>query len=184
MKLSKSECGKLGAISSREGVLLRKENNIKRYNENPVQCEECGIKIPYERRFNRFCSRSCSATQTNSLCPKRIKIPKERKQATKFKEIRKQKFEEGKIKYRQYLKKCILEFVDPIHHCHMCKRKEWEYDGTLVPIPLELDHINGDPSNDFPSNLRLLCPNCHALTPTAKGKNKGNGRQSRGLIRR
>jgi HNH endonuclease len=31
-------------------------------------------------------------------------------------------------------------------------------------IPLHVDHIDGDWSNNQPDNLRLLCPNCHALT--------------------
>ncbi|MEU0299508.1 HNH endonuclease signature motif containing protein [Streptomyces sp. NPDC006175] len=34
------------------------------------------------------------------------------------------------------------------------------------PITLEIDHINGDWSDDRAENLRLLCPNCHAITST------------------
>ena len=39
-------------------------------------------------------------------------------------------------------------------------------------ISLELDHIDGDNTNNLVSNLRYLCPNCHALTSTYRGKNK------------
>lgn len=39
-------------------------------------------------------------------------------------------------------------------------------------IALELDHIDGDNTNNLISNLRYLCPNCHALTSTYRGKNK------------
>ncbi len=38
------------------------------------------------------------------------------------------------------------------------------------PIPLELDHINGDTTDNRIENLRILCPNCHALTETYRGK--------------
>ena len=37
---------------------------------------------------------------------------------------------------------------------------------------LQVDHIDGNPDNNKGNNLRLLCPNCHSLTPTYKGGNK------------
>ncbi len=34
------------------------------------------------------------------------------------------------------------------------------------PLTLEVDHISGDWSDNRPDNLRLLCPNCRAVTDT------------------
>ena len=39
-------------------------------------------------------------------------------------------------------------------------------------IILEIDHINGINTDNRISNLRFLCPNCHATTNTYKGRNK------------
>lgn len=64
------------------------------------------------------------------------------------------------------------------HQCFECGGTLWThpYRDELVPIPLELDHIDGDLLNNVLSNLRLLCPNCHSLTPTYKNKNRRKGR--------
>ncbi|KRC59040.1 hypothetical protein ASE14_14675 [Agromyces sp. Root81] len=35
------------------------------------------------------------------------------------------------------------------------------------PLTLELDHVDGDRLNNELSNLRLLCPNCHAQAETS-----------------
>ena len=43
-------------------------------------------------------------------------------------------------------------------------------------IPLEVEHIDGNYKNNRPENLTLLCPNCHSLTETYRGANRGRGR--------
>ena len=44
-------------------------------------------------------------------------------------------------------------------------------------VPLELEHVNGNWMDNSPGNIKLLCPNCHSLTPTYKALNKGRGRK-------
>jgi hypothetical protein len=58
--------------------------------------------------------------------------------------------------------------------CSVCNITEW----NATSLVFDLDHIDGDAYNNHPNNLRLLCPNCHAQTPTYKNRNKGNGRAS------
>lgn len=53
--------------------------------------------------------------------------------------------------------------------CELCGWAARAPDGR---IPLELDHINGDSSDNRLENLRVLCPNCHSLQPTHRGLNK------------
>jgi hypothetical protein len=53
--------------------------------------------------------------------------------------------------------------------CMSCNRSRWEQ----APIPLELHHKDGDRHNNELANLAMLCPNCHALTDTYRGKNIG-----------
>ena len=61
------------------------------------------------------------------------------------------------------------------HRCSVCNRTEWEG----VPIPMVMDHEDGNPTNHRLENLRLVCGNCDMLLPTYKGKNKGSGRYVR-----
>ncbi len=48
------------------------------------------------------------------------------------------------------------------HKCWKCKNTEW----NDQPIPLDLEHKDGNGENNSKENIELLCPNCHAQTPT------------------
>jgi hypothetical protein len=173
-KLSKSEAGKLGAFAGIAYMQKVKENNRKNYLVNPSKCRECLIPLPYEKKKYIFCSHNCSAKHNNNRYgtgkPKTVKLSRE--------EINKERVEKGLCCWRIVLKRYIIKYVlNNKPHCEICNLEIW----NKQPIPLELDHIDGDAGNNFPKNLRLLCPNCHAQTPTAKGKNKGKGRKSRGI---
>jgi len=52
--------------------------------------------------------------------------------------------------------------------CNRCDIDEWQGE----KITLEVDHINGDNKDHIRNNLEGLCPNCHSLTPTWRGRNK------------
>lgn len=51
--------------------------------------------------------------------------------------------------------------------CSSCGVVEW----LGEPMTMDVDHIDGDHTNNMPDNFRLLCPNCHRQTPTWGKKN-------------
>ncbi len=171
-------------------------------------CEHCGALLvrrdtELEKHFKkrRFCGKSCSSSFVNRRKPKRkadklievacLNCGKKfsyRKSCSNGKfcsckcagehiweTVTKPAILEGKRNTRKTLKKFLIERDGNV--CACCGISEW----MGKSLSLEVDHINGDPSNNMPDNLRLLCPNCHSQTEFFCGKNKGRGRGSKGI---
>lgn len=47
-------------------------------------------------------------------------------------------------------------------------------------VPLEVDHVDGDAHNNSKDNLRVVCPQCHALSPFHRALNRKSSRVDRG----
>ncbi len=74
------------------------------------------------------------------------------------------------------LKKRLFSEGIKRQECESCGWAKVSIDGR---IPLELDHINGIHTDNRLVNLRVLCPNCHSLQPTHRGKNKFKNNNAR-----
>jgi len=70
----------------------------------------------------------------------------------------------SKKRSTRYIKRQLIS--ERGHSCESCNLSKWK--NNL--IPLELEHINGNCLDHKSSNLKLLCPNCHALTSTYRRK--------------
>lgn len=81
----------------------------------------------------------------------------------------------GSYGISKYIRRWIREKYG--EKCSLCGWHEKNL--TTGNVPVEIDHIDGDASNNKPENLRLLCPNCHSLTPTYRALNKISVRKHR-----
>ena len=208
-KSMRARCGHMAVcgVEKVECDICHKLINRLSYNrhlkthEKDHACLQCG-KIIHGNK--KFCNSSCAAQYNN---PKRIYTPKYRKkrekhykkclycgkdfhnyyQSQKFcsEECARQykmqqtfkkneiKFFKGELSEQQTLKKQVIAHSE--YQCSICGLSEWNNN----PIVLILDHIDGNPYNNIPENLRLVCPNCNSQLPTFAGKNKGKGRIER-----
>jgi hypothetical protein len=196
-KMSHSEAGRLGAEIYIKNCRIRKAQKIKQYHKDPKLCRQCVGVIPYDRRrYNVFCSHTCRAIFYGSEKSKRLtkqwhckschkehhSVPFKTKRFCNMKcyndnKLSKHitKFNKGMLSERNTIKRCLTKLFG--YKCFTCGLDCWQ--GHR--LSLELDHVDGNANNNMPSNLRLVCPNCHSITPTWKGRNRGSGRASRGL---
>ena len=124
-------------------------------------CIHCGKEcVKTHQKTNKFCSVSCSTEYRSAEHKKKF-----------WNETLEKRID------RPTARRYIAEVRG--YKCEKCDISEWNGN----PITLHVDHVNGDPSNDSPSNLRLLCPNCHSQTEFLGGANKGRGRGSLGIAK-
>ena len=189
-----------GSRKSAAIQIQRRQHRINQYNLDPKLCKLCQSSIPYDRKINLYCSKSCAAKFNNRGIQRNYTTGLYAKKPCTYCGL-----ETTNVKYcttkchRQHVWDVTKERINKTgnaninnsdspsvmskrflaeqrgHECEICHNRQW----NKQPIPLVLDHISGDSTNWMLDNLRLICPNCDAQTDTYKGKNVGNGRHWR-----
>lgn len=194
-----SEAGKLGALASLKITAELKQQRIDKYNVEPNLCKFCLIPLAYDKRNNNYCNHNCAAKQLNTtrgytlsenkifnclFCGNDFKAKgtEDHKYCSRecmssfwWQESKNKILQDGyDTSYNHKLSKKLLVESNK-GKCQSCQLSEW----CNKPMPLVLDHINGNSEDGSLTNLRVICNNCDALTDTYKAKNKGNGRAVR-----
>lgn len=200
--LSTSDAGKMGAIAAAPTIALQKQQRMEAWNTNPKLCLFCQAPIPYEKRSNEFCSQSCGAKYSNAKRGRKLQVPSGINGSNCL-FCSKSFTYKGNAEHKYCSRDCMMAFwwkqtkeellsvgidnsyanttgkkyLTELHEgkCQICLKSEWQGQ----PMPLVLDHINGNPYDNSLLNLRVICHNCNAQTPTFAGRNKGNGRFER-----
>jgi hypothetical protein len=188
MVMTPRERGLLAVPVIRKTCARKKQNFIDNYNKNPKHCKRCGVVLSCDQRRNIFCSHKCAGITNNlpgrhtkgipfskcSMCGKNLthhgKMCRNCRKEKHIEDIIKTG-ETGNYSNSKVMRKYLI--IIRGHRCEDCELEIWKN----LPIYLETHHIDGDPENNAPENLLLLCPNCHSITDNFKSKNRGNGRK-------
>lgn len=155
------------------------------------KCQNCGKLIIKKDERNKFCSRSCAISFNNIGVRRHGSKPTNKNCLFCNKKVDRNKFcsKECRIALNEekafqqllvvgvdssYNHKIAKKYLIKLNKgkCQICGLSEW----LSQNMPLVLDHIDGNSENGILDNLRVICNNCDALTPTFKSKNKGKGR--------
>ncbi len=125
-----------------------------------TNCLNCGKELSDKR--NKYCDNKCQMEFQHNQWVERWKRGEETGIT-------------GKYQISHHLKRYLRD-----KYQNKCTRCGWhEINPYTNEVPLEVEHIDGNYLNNSEENLDLLCPNCHSLTATYKGANRGNGRKER-----
>lgn len=137
-------------------------NKDKRLTATCLQCSK-EFKYSLSRSTGKYCSNNCCSTHRHS------------KYVTAWDEGKLPAISTKSGRLHQGIRRILLNSAG-----NKCSQCGWnEINSTSNNCPLEVDHIDGNSANCDPINLRVLCPNCHSLTPTYRALNRGNGNRSR-----
>lgn len=127
-----------------------KFNNTKREKKRFGNCLYCGEEL--NRKGKKFCNNQCQGKYSTEKT---------------FQKIMKGESGFHEETYKRYL---INKYGAK------CMKCGWnEVNPITKLIPIQMEHVDGNSDNNNLSNLILLCPNCHSLTPTFGALNKKNG---------
>lgn len=129
-----------------------------------VECIQCGTKKNQPTStMGVYCSNKCQAQHTADKIVKRWLSGEDSGYTGKLLNL--------KRSVRNYLLETRGE---------KCEQCGWDKKHPVDNRPiLNVDHIDGDAKNNRPDNLRILCPNCHAMTSTFGNRNKKSSRERR-----
>jgi len=195
MTMSKSESGKIGGEKSKQVTAFKLQQRIEEYNNCKAKCVNCSCDLEYKDRNNKYCTRSCSVTFSNKKRIKRETLNCLVCNNSLLGKALEQKFcssecQQSSVKEETW-KRLNEDVTYQVSHRHLrsiliykfgakCMECGWDKVNQKTGLcPIELEHMDGNHSNNTINNVKLLCPNCHSLTPTYKALNKGNGRQNR-----
>lgn len=142
--------------SKNSGKIPHNKGTGKKY-----YCLNCGCIIEsHKNTKHKYCSNACQQAYEYKLWVEKYKQDNSIAVSTKWGQI------------PSYLRRYIFEKYQ--NKCCLCN---WSETNPFTnTIPLEVDHIDGNSDNNSEENLRLICPNCHSLTSTYRGANRGHGR--------
>jgi 5-methylcytosine-specific restriction endonuclease McrA len=146
------------------------------------QCPKCSNEFDSYSKWGekKFCSRKCANSRTFSEESRKKKsnalkgksnpfsIKDKDAWAAKIKETALQKYLATPFEELGIENKRRRVFEEQNFCCSNCGISEWQG----KKIPLELEHKDGNNQNNERSNLEGLCPNCHSITETWRGRNK------------
>ena len=134
------------------------------------------IRVKKQKNECRFCKKPCNRFYCNRQCQKLF-------QSDFLLKNWQDGLDCGFAGKTKQLKIFIRRFL--LHkYNYKCSKCGWDkIHPTTNKVPLEINHIDGDAENCKESNLEVICPNCHSLTPNfrALNKNSSRNRKSGGL---